>query len=86
MEPIIRYLRDMDLRSDKSKARKLKNKVARYSLMQDTLYRKWFTLPYLKCLGMDQTEYVMREIYEGICDNHYGAQSLAQKALRHRYY
>ncbi|XP_052297124.1 uncharacterized protein LOC127902305 [Citrus sinensis] len=28
----------------------------------------------------------MREIHEGICGNHYGAKSLAQKALRQGYY
>ena len=82
MEPIIRYLKDGDLPSDKSEARRLKYKAARYCLIQDTLYRRGFTLPYLKCLGSDEAEYVMREIHEGICGNHYGAQSLAQKALR----
>ncbi|XP_015381527.1 uncharacterized protein LOC107174842 [Citrus sinensis] len=71
MEPIIRYLKDGDLPSDKS---------------EDTLYRRGFTLPYFKCLGSDEAEYVMREIYEGICGNHYGAQSLTQKTLRQGYY
>lgn len=86
MEPIIRYLKDGDLPSDKSQARKLKYMAARYCLIQGTLYRRGFTLPYLKWLGSDQAEYVMREIHEGICGNHYGAQSLAQKALRQGYY
>ncbi|XP_024046513.1 uncharacterized protein LOC112100880 [Citrus clementina] len=52
----------------------------------EPIIRRWFTLPYLKCLESDKAEYVMREIYEGICGNHYGAQSLAQKALRQGYY
>ncbi|XP_052295784.1 uncharacterized protein LOC127901823 [Citrus sinensis] len=86
MEPIIRYLKDGDLPSDKSEARRLKYKAVQYCLIQDTLYRRGFTLLYLKCLGSDDTEYLMREIHEGICGNHYGAQSLAQKALRQGYY
>ena len=86
MEPIKRYLKDGDLPSDKSEVRRLKYKAARYCLIQDTLYRREFTLPNLKCLGSDEAEYVIREIHEGICGNHYGAQSLAQKALHQRYY
>ena len=86
MEPIIRYFKYRDLPSDKSEVRRLKYKAARYCLIQDTLYRREFTLPNLKCLGSDEAEYVMREIHEGICGNHYGAQSLAQKALHQGYY
>ena len=82
MEPIIRYLKDDDFPSDKSEARRLKYKIVRYCLIQDTVYKRWFTLPYLKCLGSDQAEYVIREIHKGICGNHYVAQLLAQKALR----
>ncbi|XP_024039539.1 uncharacterized protein LOC112098145 [Citrus clementina] len=67
MESIIRYLKDGDLPSDKSEARRLKYKAARYCLIQDTLYRRGFTIPYLKCLESNEAEYVMREIHEGIC-------------------
>ena len=73
MEPIMGYLMNGDLPSDKSEARRLKYKVAQYCLIEDTLYRRRFTLLYLKCLGDEQVEYVMSEIHEGICGNHYGA-------------
>ena len=86
MQSIIRYLRNGDLSSDKSETRRLKYKVARYYLIEDTLYRRGFTFPYLKCLGDEQAEYVMREIHEEIYGNHYRAQSLAQKALRQEFY
>ena len=86
MAPIIRYLKDGKLPSDKSEARRLKYKTTLYCLIQDTLYKRGFTLLYLKCLGSDEVEYVMKEIHEGICGNYYGAQSLAQKALRQGYY
>ena len=73
IEPIIRYLKDGNLSSDKSETRRLKYKAAQYCLIQDTLYRRGFTFLYLKCLGSEQAEYVMRETQEGICGNHYGA-------------
>lgn len=77
MKPIIRYLKNGDLHSDKSEARRLSYKCVQYCLIQDTLYRREFTFPYLKCLRSEQVEYVMREIHDRICSNHYGAQSLA---------
>ena len=40
----------------------------------------------LKCLPFSKAEYVMREIYEGICGNHAERQSLAFKTLRQGYY
>ena len=86
MQLIIRYLKSEDLPSNKSEVRRLKYKAARYCLIEDTLYRRRFTLHYLKCLGDEHAEYVMREIHERICGNHYGAQSLAQKALRQGFY
>ena len=86
MGPIIRYLKDGDLLYDKSEVRRLKYKAARYCLIQDTLYRRGFTIPYLRYLGSDEVRNVMKEIHEGICGNHYGVQSLAQKDLRQGYY
>ena len=77
MQPIIGYLRSGDLPSDKNEARRLKYKAPQYCLIDDTLFRKGFTLPYLKFLGNEQAEYVMREIFEGMCGNPYGARLLA---------
>ena len=71
MQSIIMYLRNGDLTSSKSETRRLKYKVARYCLIKDILHRRGFTLPYLKCLGDEHVEYVMREIHKEICGNHY---------------
>ena len=38
-------------------------------------------MPYLRCLRLDEADYMIREIYEGICENHSGKRSLAEKAL-----
>ena len=43
-------------------------------------------MPYLRCLQPDEPDYVMRQIHEGVCGNHSGKWSLAQKALRQGYY
>ena len=34
-------------------------------------------MSYLRWLQLDEAEYVMRKIHEGVCDNHLGKRSLA---------
>lgn len=34
----------------------------RYMLIEGELYKKSITLPYLKCLGMEESELAMKEI------------------------
>lgn len=58
---------------DKGEARRVNYKASQYYIIQDTIYRKWFTLPYLKCLKNDQSEYVLKEIHKGIFSNYYRA-------------
>uniref|UniRef100_A0A2N9F6A6 RNase H type-1 domain-containing protein n=1 Tax=Fagus sylvatica TaxID=28930 RepID=A0A2N9F6A6_FAGSY len=50
------------------------------------LYKRGFSLPYLRCLAPDEAKYVMREIHEGICGNHLGARALQKKIVRAGYY
>ncbi|XP_070015310.1 uncharacterized protein [Nicotiana sylvestris] len=71
---------------DKTNAQALLKKAARYCLKHDNLYRKIFGGPLARCLGPSQTEYVMREIYEGHCGNHAGGRSLVKTMIRAGYY
>lgn len=50
------------------------------------LYRRGFNQSQLKCLSEEDGNYVLREIHEGICDNHTRGSSLAQKVIRQGYY
>ena len=86
MTPIIQYLKDGQLPEDKKKARLLRLKVARYTLYDGQLYRRGFSTPLLKCVDLEEGNYILQEIHEGICDNHAGGQSLAHKALRQGYF
>ena len=51
----------------KEAARKLKVQAARFVLIKDVLYKRSFSCPYLKSLGIEEANYVMREVHEGIC-------------------
>ena len=83
---IISYLKDGLLPDEKEVARKLKVQAARFVLIKDFLYKRGFSRPYLRCLGAEEADYVMREVNEGICGNHSGSRSLVHKLVRAGYY
>nr|GEU42224.1 reverse transcriptase domain-containing protein [Tanacetum cinerariifolium] len=58
MTPIVEYLKEGTLPSDKNEARKLRIKARHYELMEGILYRWSFLTPWLKCVGPLQAEYV----------------------------
>jgi len=84
--PLISYLKNGVLPDGREAARKLKVQAAQFILMKDVLYKRVFSRPYLRCLGSEEADYVMREVHEGICENHSGSQSLAHKLIREGYY
>ena len=86
MTPIISYLKDGNLPEGKNEARRLRVRSARYVLLNDVLYKRGFSQPYLRCLSPDEANYVLREVHEGACENHLGARSLIHKVVRAGYY
>lgn len=85
-KPYMSYLQQEILPSDPWEAKSLKAKAFRYSLIDDTLYRKGFHDPLLKCLSPAEAEYAMTEVHEGMCGDHMGGKALAHKILRMGYY
>ena len=86
MTPIVLYLKDGKLPEWKDEVRKLRVRAARYVLMDEVLYKRGFSQPYLRCLASDEANYVLREVHEGAYGNHSGARSLIHKVVRARYY
>uniref|UniRef100_A0A2N9FPR8 Integrase catalytic domain-containing protein n=1 Tax=Fagus sylvatica TaxID=28930 RepID=A0A2N9FPR8_FAGSY len=86
MTPIISYLREGTLPDNRHEARRLKVRASRFLMLQGTLYKRGFSLPYLRCLAPDEANYVMREIHEGVCGDHSGARALQRKIVRAGYY
>ena len=83
---LIAYLRSGILPEGKDAARKMKVQASQFVLIRDVLYKRGFSVLYLRCLSHDEADDVMREIHEGICGNHLGARSLVHKLIRARYY
>ena len=84
--PLIAYLRLGILPDGKEVARKLKVQASRFMIIKDVLYKRGFSRPYLRCLSHEEADYVMREIHEGICENHSGARSMVHKIIQAGYY
>ena len=80
------YLKDGTLPNGKESARKLKVHAARFVLIKDVLYKRGFSRPYLRCLSLEEANYVMREVHEGIYENDSGSRSLMHKLIRAGYY
>ncbi|GKE82628.1 reverse transcriptase domain-containing protein [Tanacetum coccineum] len=86
MTPIHEYLTEGILPEEKKKARAIRHKAGRYAVINETLYKKSFLGPWLRCVGPLQADYMLREIHEGSCSMHSGPRSVVAKALRSGYY
>ncbi|XP_074347023.1 uncharacterized protein LOC141685843 [Apium graveolens] len=86
MTPYIAYLKDGTLPEDQNKARYLKYKAARFFLEDNQLYRRTFSAPTLKCVDLEEANYCLREVHEGIRGDHLAAKALAYKVIRQGYY
>ena len=86
MTPIVSYLKDGRLLEEKDEAWKLRLRSTKYVLMNEVLYKRGFSQPYLRCLAPDEANYVLKEVHEGACGNHSRARSLVHKVVCAEYY
>ncbi|XP_059446338.1 uncharacterized protein LOC132177877 [Corylus avellana] len=81
-EEIVGFLERGILPGERKKAVRLKQKAARFTLVNGALFKRGFMLPLLKCVSKEEGNYVLREIHEGVCGSHSGPRILAHKAVR----
>ena len=86
MTPVIAFLQDEHLPQDVEEARKVKKKVARFTILNDTLYKRGFSMPYLKCVDEEEAKYILEKIHEGVCSDHASPKSLVSKVIRTCYF
>ena len=86
MTPIISFLQDGHLPQDVEEAKKVRKRAARFMILNDTLYKRGFSMPYLKCVNEEESEYILKEIHEGVCGDHAGPRSLVSKVVRTSYF
>ena len=86
MDPITLYLSTGQLPSERGKAHKLQIQSARFSLVDGQLFKRSLGSPYLKCLTLEQSHYVLAKLHEGICGNHPSDRTLVHRAHTQGYY
>ncbi|XP_022843448.1 uncharacterized protein LOC111367003 [Olea europaea var. sylvestris] len=86
MDPLIEYLTKDKLPEDAFAARRLRARAASFAIIDGLLYKRGFTMPYLKCLRPTEAWDVLVKIHAGTCGNHQRVIALAFKALRQGYY
>ena len=80
------FLQDGHLSQDFEEARKVRKRAARFIILNDTLYKRGFSMPYLKCIDKKEEKYILEEIHEGVCGNHASPRSLVSKFIRTCYF
>ncbi|XP_074363097.1 uncharacterized protein LOC141703474 [Apium graveolens] len=72
MMPLLAYISKGTLPKDKFKARRLRYQAARYVVYDKVLYNRGFNQSLLRCIDEEEENYILREVHEGICENHSG--------------
>ena len=60
VDPIFEYLMKRKVPKDKNEARRIRYQATRYTIMNRKLYIRGYAMPYLRCLRLDEAEYIMR--------------------------
>ena len=86
MTSIMSFLQDGHLPQDVEEARKVRKRAAKFMILNDTLYKRGFFMPYLKCVDEKEAKYNLEEIHERVCGDHAGPRSLISKVVRIGYF
>ena len=86
MDPIISFLKEDILPSNKLEAEKIRRKASRFWLSRDQkLYKRSFSGPYILCIHPETSELLLKELHEGICESHTEGRSLSHRAITQGY-
>ena len=86
MDPIVLFLREDILPSEKLEADKIRRKAPCFWLSDNQkLYKRSFSGPYLLCIHPEVSELLFEELHEGICGSHIGGRSLSHTVVTQGY-
>ena len=84
--PILSFLRDGRLPPNPEEAKKIQKCAARFTVLNDELYKRGYSQPYLRCIEEEEAKYVLEEVHGGVCRDHMRAKSLVRKIMRTGYF
>ena len=85
MTPFILYLQDGTLPENRDEARKIRVNAGKYTIMTEVLYRKGYSMPWLRCVTAGEGKKVIEDVHSGSCGSHVGSRAVTQKVLRTGY-
>ena len=85
-QPLIEYIQYGILPTDPKKTVDVKRRALRFTLNNDTLYRKAFKGVLLRCLLREEATFVLNEVHAGVCGAHQAGPKLANQIKRLGYY
>jgi hypothetical protein len=86
-QPLIDYIREQKVPSDKNLAEQLVRRAKSYVLFGDKLYRRGATSGVLmKYVPREEGKEILEEIHKGVCGNHASSRTLVSKAFRRAFY
>ena len=80
------FLRDGRLPPNPEEAEKIRKRAAQFTILNDELYKRGFSQPYLRCIEEEEAKYVLKEVHGGVCGDHIGSKSLIRKIMRVGYF
>ena len=85
MIPITEYLMTGALPRNRAEVVKVKARAAQYSILNEELYRRSFSGPYLRCLSINEAERVMEQVHRGLCGMHIEGRTLCHRIVTQGY-
>ncbi|PKA49441.1 hypothetical protein AXF42_Ash016630 [Apostasia shenzhenica] len=86
MDKIINYLKNGAQPSNQQEAKRLRLKCAKYTLISEELYRRFYVWLLTKCLRPEEAQEVMEAVHKGECGTHARGQSLVLRILRQGFF
>lgn len=77
----VKYLNDEEFPKDAKASRDLRTRAVKFCLMDGSSYRRTYLGPLARCVKPGETKFVIKEVHEGVCDNHSGEDSLILKII-----
>ena len=82
MTLILSFLQVRRLPQDVKEARKVRKRASRFTILNDTLYKRGVSMPNLRHANKGEAKYILEEIYEGIYRDHVSLRSLISKVIQ----
>ena len=84
--PILSFLREGRLPPNPEEAKKIQKRAAKFTILNDELYKRGYSQPYLRCIEEEEAKYVLEEVHGGVCGDYMGVKSLVRKIMKTGYF